>query len=121
VHALGGHRVQGRAAADADRLREEALRLQEAGCFAIVLELIPASLAADISRSLEVPTIGIGAGAGADGQVLVLYDMLGLNDGFQPKFLRRFADLSAVAKEGIAGFVAAVRGGEYPAAEHGFE
>jgi 3-methyl-2-oxobutanoate hydroxymethyltransferase len=121
VHALGGYRVQGRESADVARIKAEAKRLQEAGCFSIVLELMPAGLAGDISRSLQIPTIGIGAGPGADGQVLVLYDMLGLNDGFKPKFLRRFANIAGDTREGIKTFVDAVRDGSYPAAEHSFD
>jgi 3-methyl-2-oxobutanoate hydroxymethyltransferase len=121
VHALGGYRVQGREDAAAARLREEALRLADAGCFSIVLELVPGALAADISRSISVPTIGIGAGAGADGQVLVLHDMLGLNEGFSPKFLRRFASVAQATRDGVAAYAAAVRRGEYPADEHTFE
>lgn len=121
VHAIGGYRVQGRDDASAAQLREDTLRLADAGCFAIVLELIPAALAADVTRACPVPTIGIGAGAGADGQVLVLYDMLGLNDGFQPRFLRRFAELGNAARDGLAAYARAVRAGEYPGPEHGFE
>ncbi|HEX6937829.1 MAG TPA: 3-methyl-2-oxobutanoate hydroxymethyltransferase [Longimicrobiales bacterium] len=121
VHALGGYRVQGREAAAAERLKAEAARLADAGCFAIVLELVPSALAAEISRAIAVPTIGIGAGADADGQVLVLPDMLGLNEGFRPRFLRRFAELGDAARAGIAEYVAAVRRGEYPGPEHGFE
>ncbi len=121
VHALGGHRVQGRDDVGAARLRDEAARLQDAGAFAIVLELLPAALAGDISRSLTIPTIGIGAGPETDGQVLVLYDMLGLNEGFRPKFLRRFGELGPSARTAIADYAAAVRSGLYPAAEHSFE
>lgn len=121
VHALGGYRVQGREAAAAERLRADAARLADAGCFSIVLELIPGALTAEISRAVHVPTIGIGAGAGADGQVLVLPDMLGLNEGFEPRFLRRFAALAEAAREGIAAYAAAVRSGEYPGPEHTFE
>jgi len=121
VHALGGARVQGREEDSAARLRAEAKRLQEAGCFAIVLELVPAGLAAELSKALAVPTIGIGAGPGTDGQVLVLPDMLGLNPGFTPKFLRRFAQLGDAATQGIRDYVAAVRSGEYPAADQSFE
>ena len=118
VHALGGYRVQGRDDANAERIRAEAGRLAEAGCFSIVLELLPAPLAADITRASPVPTIGIGAGAECDGQVLVLYDALGLNDEFSPKFLRRFADLAGEARKGVADYVSAVRRGEYPGPEH---
>lgn len=121
VHAAGGYRVQGRAEVDAARIKEEAKRLEEAGCFSVVLELVPAGLAADITRALHVPTIGIGAGPTVDGQVLVLYDMLGLNDGFKPKFLRRFGNIADHARTGIQSFAAAVRDGSYPAAEHSFE
>jgi 3-methyl-2-oxobutanoate hydroxymethyltransferase len=121
VHAVGGYRVQGREEPDAKRIRTEAMRLQEAGCFAVVLELMPAALSGDITRALQIPTIGIGAGASVDGQVLVLYDMLGLNDGFSPKFLRRFAEVAADARKGIKSYAAAVRDGSYPAAEHSFE
>src|SRR5512138_1014326 len=101
VHALGGFRVQGREEEHAERLRAEAKRLEEAGAFAVVLELVPGRLADEISRSIDVPTIGIGAGPDCDGQVLVLPDMLGLNEQFQPKFLRRFAELGAAARQGI--------------------
>lgn len=118
VHALGGYRVQGRDEENAERIRQEAGRLAEAGCFAIVLELMPADLAAEITAASKVPTIGIGAGPGCDGQVLVLYDMLGLNDDFAPKFLRRFADLAEAARTGLAGYVRAVREREYPGPEH---
>ena len=121
VHAVGGYRVQGREAIDAKRIREEATRLEAAGCFSVVLELMPSTLAGDISRALHIPTIGIGAGAAVDGQVLVLYDMLGLNDGFKPKFLRRFSNVAEQAREGTKMFAQAVRDGTYPAAEHSFE
>src|SRR5690606_37994974 len=101
VHALGGFRVQGRDAETAARLEAEARRLEEAGCFSVVLELVPSALAAQISRAIEIPTIGIGAGPDVDGQVLVLPDMLGLNEGFQPRFLRRFAELAEAARSGV--------------------
>jgi 3-methyl-2-oxobutanoate hydroxymethyltransferase len=121
VHALGGYRVQGRGEADADRIRSEAAALQEAGAFSMVLELLPAPLAEEISRSLTVPTVGIGAGPGCDGQVLVLYDALGLNPGFKPKFLKRFAELHDVALEGVRTYAREVRARSYPDAEHSFE
>jgi len=121
VHTLGGFRVQGRDPEDASRIREDAQRLVDAGCFGIVLELIPANLAAEISRAIPIPTIGIGAGPHTDGQVLVLPDLLGLNEGFQPRYLRRFAELGAAARSGIAEYVAAVRDGTYPGPEHSFE
>lgn len=118
VHALGGYRVQGRETDEAERLRTEARRLTDSGCFAIVLELLPAPLSREITRDIEIPTIGIGAGPHVDGQVLVLYDMLGLNDAFRPKFLRRFASLAEEARRGINDYVEAVRRGDYPGAEH---
>ncbi len=121
VHALGGFRVQGREEEHAERLRAEAKRLEEAGAFAVVLELVPGRLADEISRSIDVPTIGIGAGPDCDGQVLVLPDMLGLNEQFQPKFLRRFAELGAAARQGIGDYVSAVRARDYPRPEHTFE
>lgn len=121
VHALGGYRVQGRERAEAERIAGEAERLQDAGCFSVVLELMPASLAADITRALQIPTIGIGAGPSCDGQVLVLYDMLGLNDGFRPKFLRRFGSLADNTRNALREFVESVRDGSYPSSEHSFD
>jgi len=121
VHALGGYRVQGRGDAEADRIRREAKALEEAGVFAMVLELVPAPLAREISESLTIPTVGIGAGAGCDGQVLVLYDALGLNPGFGPRFLKRFANLHEVALEGVRTYAREVREGQYPGPEHSFD
>ncbi len=121
VHALGGARVQGREDSAAKRIREDALRLQDAGCFGVVLELVPASVSADVTRDLDIPTIGIGAGVGTDGQVLVLYDLLGLNEGFQPRFLRRFAELGQTVRDSVSGYADAVRRGEYPGPEHSFD
>ena len=121
VHALGGYRVQGRDDGAAERLEAEALRLQDAGCFSIVLELLPARLGGAIARAVRIPTIGIGAGGEVDGQVLVLPDMLGLNEDFRPKFLRRFAELGASVRSAVGDYAGAVRRGEYPAPEHCFE
>ncbi|MGH7446710.1 MAG: 3-methyl-2-oxobutanoate hydroxymethyltransferase, partial [Longimicrobiales bacterium] len=100
---------------------EEAGRLEAAGAFSIVLELLPAALAGEISSIVSIPTIGIGAGAGVDGQVLVLPDLLGLNDDFNPKFLRRFAELGAAARDGVRSYAEAVRDRTYPATGHSFE
>lgn len=116
-----GVRVQGRDGENRQRLRDEAKRLEDAGVFSIVLELMPGDLAAEITASVDVPTIGIGAGVGCDGQVLVLQDMLGINLDFKPKFLRRFAELGAAVSDGVGAYVQAVKGGEYPGAEHTFE
>lgn len=120
VHALGGYRVQGRTDEGAKRLMVEARALEEAGVFGIVLELLPAELARSISESLTVPTVGIGAGPGCDGQVLVIYDALGLNKGFSPKFLKCFADLRTAALDGLEAYAEEVRAGSYPASEHSF-
>lgn len=121
VHTLGGYRVQGREAHDAERLHEEAGRLEASGAFGVVLELLPSALAAEITRTVTIPTIGIGAGPHVDGQVLVLPDMLGLNEGFRPRFLRRFGELGQAAREAIRSYADAVRSGEYPDADHSFE
>jgi 3-methyl-2-oxobutanoate hydroxymethyltransferase len=120
VHVLGGSRVQGRQEKARQRILEEAKRLEAAGAFSLVLELVPDTLSEEVTSSISIPTIGIGAGPGCDGQVLVLHDMLGLNPGFQPRFLRRFAELGAAAAEGIDAYVRAVKEGEYPASEHSF-
>jgi 3-methyl-2-oxobutanoate hydroxymethyltransferase len=120
VHALGGYRVQGRDEEAARRLEADAKALEEAGAFSIVLELVPAELAARISRALTVPTIGIGAGAECDGQVLVLPDLLGLNDRFSPKFLKRYADLAGEVRRAVGTFADEVRTGRYPSADHSF-
>ena len=120
VHALGGYRVQGRDQATARRLKRDARALEAAGAFAIVLELVPAPLAAGITRSLTIPTIGIGAGPNCDGQVLVLHDMLGLNDRFSAKFVKRYADLGSAVRKAVGAFAAEVREGTYPGKEHSF-
>ncbi|HEX6306694.1 MAG TPA: 3-methyl-2-oxobutanoate hydroxymethyltransferase [Longimicrobiales bacterium] len=121
VNVLGGYRVQGRDEVAAERLHEEAGRLEAAGAFGVVLELVPAPLATEITSIVSIPTIGIGAGPGVDGQVLVLPDMLGLNEGFTPRFLRRFAELGSAARDGVRAYADAVRTRSYPDAEHSFE
>ena len=120
VRGLGGFRVQARDAEGAARLMEDAAALEEAGAFALVLECIPQALARDVTAALRIPTIGIGAGSGCDGQVLVLHDMLGLNPDFRPRFARRFADGAALVRGGAVRFAEAVRSGEFPAEEEGF-
>jgi 3-methyl-2-oxobutanoate hydroxymethyltransferase len=120
VHGLGGFRVQGGGNDAADRLIEDALAVQEAGAFCVVLELVPAALATELSARLAIPTIGIGAGAGCDGQVLVCNDLLGLDSRFQPKFVRRFAALEAPIIGAVQAYVEAVRDGSFPADEHSF-
>ena len=120
VHALGGYRVQGREEETARRLESDAAALESAGVFSIVLELVPAALAARITAARGVPTIGIGAGPSCDGQVLVLPDLLGLNDGFAPKFLKRYASLADDVRSAVGRFGEEVRAGAYPDADHSF-
>jgi 3-methyl-2-oxobutanoate hydroxymethyltransferase len=121
VHALGGYRVQGRSPAAADRLVDDARALEEAGACATVLELLPTEVARRVTGALRIPTIGIGAGIGCDGQVLVLHDMLGLNEGFAPKFLKHYAELGASVRAAVRDYAGEVRAGRYPGPEHSFE
>jgi 3-methyl-2-oxobutanoate hydroxymethyltransferase len=118
VTALGGWRAQGRTAARAQQLVEDALALERAGCFAVVLECIPAPVAARITDALSVPTIGIGAGPSCDGQVLVYHDMLGLYEGRSPRFVKRYADVAAVTRDALERYAAEVRSGAFPEAAH---
>jgi 3-methyl-2-oxobutanoate hydroxymethyltransferase len=120
VHAFGGFKIQARDAVAADELRREAKLLEQIGCYAIVLEGIPAALAREVSESLSIPTIGIGAGVGCDGQVLVIHDLLGLDDGFQPKFVKRFAELAAPIRAAVSDYAREVRAHEFPGDEHSF-
>lgn len=120
VNQFGGFRVQGRTAEQARILIDDALALEAAGAFAVVLELVPEQVARVISDRLQVPTIGIGAGPHCDGQVLVINDMLGLNPSFQPKFLKRYADLAEVVGSAVQRYAEDVRSGAFPAAEHTF-
>jgi 3-methyl-2-oxobutanoate hydroxymethyltransferase len=121
VHALGGYRVQGREDSAARMLRQEAQELVEAGAQMLVLEMVPASLAREMTQELPIPVIGIGAGSGCSGQVLVLHDMLGLTRGSPPKFVRNFMTGSADIETALRGYVAAVRAGRFPDDElHGF-
>ena len=115
---LGGFRAQGRTAEKARELLQDARALEAAGCFAVVLEAVPAQVAARITESLSVPTIGIGSGRGCDGQVLVFHDLLGLYDGKAPRFLKRYADLAAETKDALERYAADVRSGAFPADEH---
>lgn len=121
VHQLGGFRPQGREAGAARRLFEDALILQEAGCFSLVLESLPARLAKLISERLEIPTIGIGAGAGCDGQVLVTHDLLGLFDRFTPRFVKKYAELNAEMVRAFSAYKADVESRTFPAEEHSVE
>jgi 3-methyl-2-oxobutanoate hydroxymethyltransferase len=121
VNQLGGYRTQGRTITGARRLLEDSQFLQEAGCFGIVLESVPARLATLISQRLDIPTIGIGAGAGCDGQVLVTHDLLGLFERFTPKFVKQYAHLHAVMVEAFSAYISDVEGGLFPASEHTVE
>lgn len=118
---LLGTRVQGRTAASAEQLHADAIALAGAGASAVVLEMVPRALASAISRELTIPTIGIGAGSGCDGQVLVLHDMLGLNDTFSPRFLKRYDELAGRVVAAAERFGAEVRAGKYPDDAHSFE
>jgi 3-methyl-2-oxobutanoate hydroxymethyltransferase len=118
ISKLGGYRVQGKTAADATRLLKDALVLEQAGCFSIVLEAIPAAVAAVITGKLHIPVIGIGSGADCDGQVLVYHDLLGLFDRFTPSFVRRFADGRQVILQALIDFSEEVTNGRFPAEEH---
>ena len=120
VNTIGGPRVQGREAEGADKLIAEAKGLEEAGAFAIVLELVPTAVSGRITAAVGIPTIGIGAGAQCDGQVLVLPDVLGLNDTFEPKFLKRYAEMAVDVRSAIGAWANDVRAGTYPDAEHSF-
>jgi 3-methyl-2-oxobutanoate hydroxymethyltransferase len=118
VTALGGYKAQGRTAAKAKRLVADALALQEAGCYSLVLEAVPTPVAARITEALTIPTIGIGAGPQCDGQVLVYHDLLGLTEGHTARFVKRYADLATVIREALAAFVADIRSGAYPEERH---
>lgn len=118
--SLGGYRAQGRTAEEALRLRDSAVALQEAGCSAIVLEAIPSGVTAAIMPLMEIPVIGIGAGAATDGQVLVFHDLLGIYDGGAARFVKRYADLRTAAIAGVEQYAAEVRERLYPAPEHGY-
>lgn len=118
VHALGGHRVQGRAAGALEKLIRDARALESAGAFSIVLELMPERIAEKVTHVLSIPTIGIGAGSHCSGQVLVLHDMLGMNESFEPRFLKRYAELGAEVRSAVSRYAEEVRTGVYPGPEH---
>ena len=121
VHTMGGFRVQGRTDNEAERVVEDAVAVEEAGAFMIVLEGIPATLAAEITARLTIPTIGIGAGVSCDGQVLVVNDLLGMDLSFEPKFVKRFARLEETIVGAVEAYAAEVRSGAFPDAAHAFE
>jgi 3-methyl-2-oxobutanoate hydroxymethyltransferase len=117
---LGGHRAQGRSAERALAVARDAVALQEAGCFAIVFEAIPSAVTEELMALLDVPVIGIGAGAGTDGQVLVFHDLLGIYDGHVPRFVKRYAEVRAQMVAGLAEFAEEVRAGVFPGPEHAY-
>ena len=118
VHSLGGHKMQGKKAPDQLRILEDAKAVADAGAFCLVLESMPAELAATITQEVSIPTIGIGAGPYCDGQVLVIYDMLGMNDEFSPKFLKHYAHLGSQIESAVAQYASEVQAGEFPGPEH---
>jgi 3-methyl-2-oxobutanoate hydroxymethyltransferase len=118
VNALGGFKTQGKTAASAARVAEEALALQAAGCFAIVFEAVPAAITEALMPRLEVPVIGIGAGPATDGQVLVFHDLLGIYDGHVPKFVKRYAEIGGAMSDGVRAYADDVRARRFPAKEH---
>lgn len=120
VNQLGGHKVQGKTAAAAVRLLHDALALETAGCFAIVLEGIPAEVARMITSRLEIPTVGIGAGPHCDGQIQVLHDLLGLLEGFRPRHAKRYAELATAIREALVAYRQEVQSGVFPTREHAF-
>ena len=119
IHRMGGYKVQGRKD-QADRIMDDALAVQNAGAFSIVLEGIPSNLAARITAELSIPTIGIGAGPDCDGQVLVIHDILGLCEKYTPKFVKRYVDLAPVITDAVSSYVEEVRSGSFPTKEHSF-
>lgn len=121
VNAFGGFKVQGKSLENARKLISDSMKIQEAGACAVVLEGIPAKLAEIITKKLDIPTIGIGAGNGCDGQVLVYQDMLGLTTGHTPKFVKRFADVGTVMRQGITDYINESKSGEFPAEEHTYK
>jgi 3-methyl-2-oxobutanoate hydroxymethyltransferase len=120
IHQFGSYGIQGKGEEAAEKLLKEALMLQEAGCFGLVLEKIPAVLAARVSAALQIPTIGIGAGVGCDGQVLVMQDMLGMNNEFKPKFLRKYANLAGEITRATSAYVQDVKQAQFPSAEESY-
>lgn len=120
IYKFGTYNVRAKEEEEAEKLRRDALLLQQAGCFALVLEKIPAALAAEVSQSLNIPTIGIGAGAGCDGQVLVMHDMLGINTEFKPRFLRKYLNLAEQISSAVQQYTADVRSGGFPSEQESY-
>ncbi|MFQ5483468.1 MAG: 3-methyl-2-oxobutanoate hydroxymethyltransferase [Nitrospinaceae bacterium] len=121
VHQFGGYKVQGKTSLDARRIKADALKLQKAGAFAVVLEAVPMALAGEITAELSIPTIGIGAGPHCDGQILVMHDLLGLNPDFTPKFVKQYAAVGKTVRAALTAFKDEVRAGVFPGREHSYD
>lgn len=121
IHQMGGFKVQGRQEVEAKLIAKQSLKLEDLGCFALVLECVPSALARTITESLQIPTIGIGAGSGVDGQVLVLQDLLGMNDDFKPKFLRKYLNGATLMRQAFDEFAASTREGTFPTAMESYD
>lgn len=120
INKFGTYNVRAKEEAEASKLIEDAKLLEEIGCFAVVLEKIPAKLAERVANELTIPVIGIGAGSGVDGQVLVMHDMLGINQGFSPRFLRRYADLAGIMTDAVHNYISDVKSGDFPSKEESY-
>ena len=120
IYKFGTYNVRAKEDAEAEKLRKDAKLLQEAGCYAVVLEKIPASLAAEVSKELTIPTIGIGAGSGCDGQVLVMHDMLGINNTFKPRFLRQYLNLQEQINQAVMQYISDVKSGNFPSEKESY-
>lgn len=121
IHQLGGYKVQGKKEDAAEKMKQDAKSLEEAGAFSLVLECVPEKLAAEITSSISIPTIGIGAGVNCDGQVLVVNDMLGMNERMMPKFVKKYANLNLEIKKAVKTYIAEVKHGAFPDSEHSFK
>ena len=120
INKFGTYNVRAREEAEAKKLIEDAKLLEEIGCFAVVIEKVPAKLAEQVAKELTIPVIGIGAGGGVDGQVLVMHDMLGINKGFSPRFLRRYADIAGIMTDAVQNYIADVKRGDFPNEEESY-
>jgi 3-methyl-2-oxobutanoate hydroxymethyltransferase len=120
IYKFGTYSVRAKEEAEASKLMEDALTLQECGCFGLVLEKVPAALATQVSQQLSIPTIGIGAGGGTDGQVLVMHDMMGITQDFNPRFLRRYADIKTIADEAVRHYISDVKSRNFPNEEESY-
>ena len=121
INSLGGYKVQGKSSTEQEQLLEEAISLEKAGCFALVLECVPTSLGKRVSEELTIPVIGIGAGSNVDGQVLVFHDLLGLSSGHEPRFVRKFSNVGQPTLTGLDSFHSAVQSGDYPSPQESYQ